>query len=161
MKRFGTVVLLLFVAASIGYLAVKESRDVPNRVEPQASIKAPETGSPATGHVVVVYYFHGDFRCKKCLAMEAYTREAVQKLLADQIRAGVVQWRVANFDKKENEHFVQDYTLTASAVVLVDMEGARARRWKSLTKIWDLVGDEASFKQYIISETLDMLECDS
>ena len=93
--------------------------------------------------------------------MEAYTREAVQKMLADQISAGSVQWRVANFDQKENEHFVQDYALTASAVVLVEMEGSQARRWKNLDKIWDLVGDEASFKEYIVAETLGMLERDS
>lgn len=161
MKRIGTIVLLLFVGTSVVFLAVKESRNVPSPAEPQAAADTPAAPAPATGHVVAVYYFHGDFRCKKCLAMEAYTREAVQKLLADQISAGSVQWRVANFDQKENEHFVQDYALTASAVVLVEMEGSQARRWKNLDKIWDLVGDEASFKEYIVAETLGMLERDS
>ncbi|HKQ49432.1 MAG TPA: nitrophenyl compound nitroreductase subunit ArsF family protein [Phycisphaerae bacterium] len=158
MKQIGTVVLLLFVATSVVFLAIKESRNDPSPVEPQAAANTPATPAPEAGHVIAVYYFHGDFRCKKCLAMEAYTREAVQKMLADQIRGGTVQWRVANFDQKENEHFVQDYALTASAVVLVEMEGSKARRWKNLDKIWDLVGDEASFKEYIVAETRGMLE---
>ena len=161
MKRIGTVVLLLFVATSVVFLVVKESRNDPSPAESQAAANTPAALAPGTEHVVAVYYFHGDFRCKKCLAMEAYTRDAVQKMLADQIGAGTVQWRVANFDQKENEHFVQDYALTASAVVVVEMEGSKARRWKNLDKIWDLVGDEASFKKYIVAETIGMLERDS
>ncbi len=153
MKQAITVVLLLFVVASVVYLAAGE-----NQVKPGESQPAVTTASAAASPEVVVYYFHGTMRCKKCLAMEAYARDAVETRLADKVRSDAIGWRTANFDLPENKHFVKDFALTASAVVVIRYADGMPVQWKKLDRIWDLVQDEGAFKDYIVTEALAMME---
>lgn len=153
MKQAVTVILLLFVVASVVYLAAGEKQVEPGVLEPAAT-----TSSTAASPEVVVYYFHGNMRCKKCHAMEAYAHDVVETRLADKVQSHAIGWRTANFDLPENEHFVKDYALTASAVVVIRYSDGTPVQWKKLDKIWDLVQDEGAFKDYIVTEALAMLE---
>ena len=110
-KTIITTILLLFVAASITYLAIGalwKSPDIKTApagitpADPTASVPDsaltpaatdPSTdkssvGTPATNDpkpisdtspdtYIVVYYFHGNYRCITCRTIEMYTREAV------------------------------------------------------------------------------------
>lgn len=169
MKPIVTTILLLFVAGSIAFMLV---RDTGTTSSGEAGIMATEATGPksdaamaapagersTSGTEVLVYYFHGDFRCKKCLAMEAFAREAVAELASGSPKDGGIEWHAVNFDKPDNRHFVEQYGLTSSAVVVVRMEQGKPVRWKNLEEIWDLVADEVKYKQYIASESIAMLE---
>jgi hypothetical protein len=173
MKSVVTIVLLLFVAGSVAYLVVSETRSKtattdpatrgadPSRPVANESLRA--TAKPANekpSPVLVAYYFHGTSRCSTCLKMEKYAREAVEESFGDDARSGRVQWLAVNYDEPANEHFVKQYELFASALVLVSGQGD-VRQWQKLERIWDLVGDEPAFKAYVIHQVTSMLRGDS
>lgn len=165
-KTVATTALLVFVAASIVYLVVKETGSRDHRV----ADSGPSSGSGlrsktdasteqvnATGHKVVAYYFFGNVRCQTCKKLEAYTAESIASF-TNELSTGLLEWRTANVDDKENEHFVKDYELTSRAVVVIRMVDGEELEWKNLASIWDLVGDKKAFQKYISEETLGYLQ---
>jgi hypothetical protein len=171
-KSIVSAVLLLFVAASVVYLVASEStlkngsRETkvenagtpaePTKPQSQPSEALAEVEAPK--HKLVAYYFHGDFRCKTCLAMERFAYEALDGGLSDELESGRLEWKAVNVDTPGNEHFDIDFGLTSSALVLVNTVGDERKEWKDLQRIWDLVGDESKFKDYVRNEVVAYLE---
>lgn len=168
-KNVVTAILLLFVAASVAYLAFREIKG--NTRAAGTTGGAVEIKSTATGsvngatdigkeapHRVLVYYFHGNFRCPTCRKIEAYAHEAVASAFAAELESGKLKWEVVNIEEPPNEHFVADYALTTRSLVVVDMKGGKQARWKNLDQIWDLVGEKDTFKRYVEDETRAYLE---
>jgi hypothetical protein len=174
MKKVVRVVLLLFVAASVTYLIVDRCCPGPtgngagggsrNNARTATNVEVPTSGEGATNAptapVLVAYYFHGTFRCPTCLKMEKYASEAIEESFDGEVQSGRVQWQAVNYDEPANEHFVKQYELVASALVLVSGQ-ADVQRWQKLERIWDLVGDEPAFKNYVIDEVKNILRSGS
>ena len=172
-KTIISTALLLFIFASVAYLVVKELRVLAQATPAQtcppavlnnnevccedALFTKPPTKSPQK---VVVYYFHGDFRCPTCRKFEAYSHEALRTAFFDSLNDGRLEWRVVNVDKPANEHFVSDYQLHTRAVVLVKIQSGKQTEWKNLEKIWGLVGNKAVFVKYIQDEVSMYLGAD-
>lgn len=148
-----TVILLAFLTVSVGYLIVHESR--PGGGEESGGTIA---GSGDAGHKVVAYYFHGDKRCRTCLAIEEYTREAIEEGFPELLETGELELHVVNVDRKENEHFIEDYRLATRSVVLSDFRNGVEERWKNLNLVWEYVGDREAFLDYVRRETEGYLE---
>jgi len=163
-KTIISVVLLLFVMTSLAWLVLKEKsgKSTGAGQVPPASAEGKEAASQAKADAektkLIAYYFHGNMRCTKCRTIEAYTKDAISKSFADAIKNGRLEWRVVNIEEPENEHFVKDFQLTTRSVVLDLRSNGKSIKWKNLEEIWDLVGDEAAFKEYIKTETKNMLE---
>jgi hypothetical protein len=165
-KRIVSAVLVLFVIASVGYLVVSEFSFVrrADQMRPRASLperqagagEAPvlggERGEKGAARKLIAYYFHRQARCRTCLAMEAYAREALEGAFPDALQSGELEWRAVNLDRPENEHFVREYNLTSSALVLANWEQGQRRDWRDLKEIWHLVRDEGAFKAYVEAE---------
>ena len=152
-KTVVTVVLLVFVAASVVYLLVGElgSRSVRQPVaatDPEAALSAKGAGD----WQVLVYYFHGTARCSNCIKFEAYSKEAIDESYLEALQSGHLDWVVVNVDDPENRHFIEDYRLVTRSLILVKMQDGRQVEWKNLEKIWQLVGDKAAFEQYVKGE---------
>ena len=153
-KTFVTGILLAFVAASVVYLVVKET----GAHKQQATSDEPLPASVAnwttatTGQQVIAYYFFGNVRCQTCKKIEAYTSETIAAF-TNELSTGLLEWRTANTDEREHEHFVKDYELTSRSVVLVRMMDGKQVEWKNLPLIWDLVKDKSAFQEYISEET--------
>jgi len=196
MKGTVTVILLVFVAASVVYMAVGQrgegnaapttaevtqtsaSEPAQNSAEDDAQIQevaehdegdVAAANAPAEDAVkpqeptkaprtVVAYYFHRTQRCKTCLTMEAYAEDALREGLPAAVESGELEWHAVNVEEPQHEHFVKEYDLYASALVVVEMEGNEVKRSKNLEQIWDLVGDETKFKTYVRDEALAYLE---
>ena len=107
--------------------------------------------TPSTG--VVAYYFHGDFRCRTCLAIESQAHETITAAFADELASGRLTWRALNIEQPENEHFVEDFQLVTRSLVLVAYRDGAVARWKNLDKVWQLVRDEELFSQYVREST--------
>ena len=122
MKKVVSAVLLLFVAASVAYLIVGESR---SRSEPSQDGSPAGAAKPLPGkaesqpsgssaepvehkRTLVAYYFHRIQRCRKCLTMEAYAEEALQEGLPAAVESGEVTWLAVNVEEPENEHYPKD-----------------------------------------------------
>ena len=108
--------------------------------------------TPAGKRTLVAYYFHGDARCPSCMKIEAYTAAAIKENFGEQLADGSLNWQVVNIDQPENRHFVGDYSLTTKSVVLSDRRGGKEQTWKNLDRVWELLKDEAAFKEYIRAE---------
>lgn len=166
MKNFVSVILILFVCVSIGYLVyseVKNNRVIVTSSEekqiPKTEAKENTGNSSSTtvasdksniNEKVIVYYFHGNFRCPTCRAIEQYSKEAVQSAFQADLEKGKIEFRSVNVEEPQNEHFINDFQLTTRCVVVEWNVNGKAQDWKRLEKVWDLVhGNKENFYDYI------------
>ena len=182
-RIIATAVLLAFVAASVAFIIVKESRrETPsNKEETQSAVGAAQvpaaTGDRGAGAAqppaaideragkgqavqngIIAYYFHGTRRCPTCRKLEAYSREAIETGFAEEMKDGKLVWRVVNVEDPGNEHYVRDYGLSTKSVILVAVNDGKEERWKNLSRIWELVGDKTAFITYVQGELEDFEE---
>ncbi|MHC5111004.1 MAG: nitrophenyl compound nitroreductase subunit ArsF family protein [Planctomycetota bacterium] len=143
-------------------------RDGADHVEGRAAVASATSEAVATpqeatkaSRRVIAYYFHRTQRCRTCLTMEAYAEDAIREGLLDAFETGEVEWRALNVEEPQHEHFVQEYGLTASALVMVLLENGKQEKWKDLGRVWELVGDEWEFKEYVRHEALAYWESGS
>ncbi|MCC7141542.1 MAG: hypothetical protein IT349_05505 [Candidatus Eisenbacteria bacterium] len=126
---------------------------------------APADSSAAPGVVVpqrlIVYYFHTSQRCVSCRKLEAFTAEAMQTRFATEIAAGRVDFRIVNYEREENAHYVREYQLYTKSVVVVDERNGAEVGWKNLPKVWQLLNDKGKFIDYVAGETKAMLKAQS
>ncbi|MCM1322664.1 MAG: nitrophenyl compound nitroreductase subunit ArsF family protein [Acetobacter sp.] len=96
---------------------------------------------------VVVSYYHNSVRCSTCRKMETWSSEAVKDL--------EVRFESVNTDEPENKHFLSDYGLYTKSVVVQDTDTGK---WKNLDKLWNNIGNEQAFKDYVRQEVQDFIE---
>jgi hypothetical protein len=149
MKTVVSVILLLFVLASVAYL-VFDNSDTSDATT--NDVIAEQASSEIEGDQVLVYYFHGEVRCPTCIKIEALSTEAVQAGFAEEIGDGRLVWQVVNIEQPENEHFVDDYELYTKSVIVVKQTDGQQVAWKNLPEIWELVDDDAAFIKYVNDE---------
>jgi hypothetical protein len=104
------------------------------------------------GSKVIVYYFHGKARCPSCIKIETWSADAVKAGFASQLGEGTIEWRVVDTDEPGNEHFMKDYGLYTKSVVLVEIRNGKQQRYRNLEKVWELLGSQKAFGDYIKSE---------
>ena len=146
-KQACTIMLLLFVAASIVTLAVKSLRQ-----------EGPAAPVEEQADRLIVYYFHGAFRCPKCRSIETYAHEAIAGPFKAEVAIGRIKWEVVDYERPGNKHFAKDFALVAPTVVLVEMRGGTQKRWKNLTEVWELVDDKPAFVAFIRKEVQVFLD---
>ena len=78
----------------------------------------------------------------------------LEKSFAGPLKQGQLVCRVANYESPENAHFVDEYKILASCVVLVDARSGRAGgTLKNLQQqAWELVGDKEAFQNFVRGE---------
>lgn len=107
---------------------------------------------------VIAYYFHGDFRCSTCHAMEQYSKEAIETNFKDALAAGNLELKVINVEEPGNEHFTKDYQLYTRSLILSLVRDGKEIRSKNLTKIWEYVRNKEEFIDYVCHEVRGFLE---
>ncbi|MBU2572921.1 MAG: hypothetical protein KKH28_02445 [Elusimicrobia bacterium] len=139
--------------------AVEEPAKPPVKPGPKvpATPKEP-VKSAAEAKTALVYYFHTNTRCSSCKAIEAYTREAVEKNFTSDYKGWKVIFKGVNVDEGANAHFVQDYRLNSKSVVVQKFSGDKALKWVKLEKVWQLLGDKKGFMNYVADETHKLLD---
>lgn len=169
-KLFISVMLLFFLFAGAAMIkagdakeeittevqkVVQKSDSTATAVEKDSAIAAnPESQSDK----IIAYYFHGNRRCATCKKLEAYSTEAVQNGFEPQLKSGTLEWHVVNIDEEPNKHFVDDYQLYTKSVIVSHVVNGKETEWKNLEKIWELVGDQAKFTDYVQSEVRAFFE---
>jgi hypothetical protein len=111
------------------------------------------TGVPATSSSkVVVYYFHGQFRCYSCTRIEDLTRSALQNRFRRELTAKSVEWRPINVESPGNNAYIAKYRLRSRSVVISRVVNGSEREWKNLESVWNHYGNENAFRNYISRE---------
>lgn len=107
---------------------------------------------------VIVYYFHGDYRCSNCYKIEKYSKEAIDRYFAMELASGELKYEIINIDETGNEHFAKDYKLYTKSLVLSMIKSGKEAEYKNLEKVWDYLGDKEAFCNYVKEETEKFLE---
>ena len=115
---------------------------------PAAAEDAATTNTPGEK---IVYYFHRTARCPTCLSMEAWTGQTVEALASGKVPQKLAL-RAVNLDLPENQHFVEDFQITFSTVVIAEVQNGNPLRWKNLENVWNFSHDEETYKEYLESE---------
>lgn len=106
----------------------------------------------ASADQVIVYYFHGSFRCATCTNMEQYSKETLQTNFKDALASGKMTFKSVNVEEPGNKHFVDEYKLYTKALILSQVKNAKEVRSKNLEKIWEYAHNKQAFTKYVDSE---------
>lgn len=155
MKR---VVILTVGLMLLATAAVTVAEDAP-KVQPSDSVEAIEakTKDSHEADQIVIYYLHMNRRCMTCGKLESYSQEAILNGFAEQLEDSSVVWKVKNFEQEGNEHFAKDYQLYSQSLILSRQHNGKETEWKSLDKIWQLVGNKEKFITYVQAEVQTFL----
>lgn len=163
-QKIVSLLLLLFLIASVGTIVAKETGSTAPMTAPEFLSTPSVEENPSKASVenkdfakVVAFYFYGNVRCTTCRTMQTLATEAIETGFADEIKNGRLQMISINVDEPGNEHYVNDYQLTTRAVVLARFEGTTQKEWKNLDKIWNLVRNRPAFIEYVQTETTHIL----
>lgn len=149
-KNISRSVLLAFVLISIGFALGKEvtARRQILTTGPQSPTLPATSDSPvATDDKVIVYYLHTTFRCVTCNEIERLTKALVETEFADDLAAGRIEWREANF--QQDESLAKRYEVVSSCVVVADIQGGKEREFQRLDDVWTRYQDPADFNGYV------------
>ena len=156
-KLILTIILLLIVVGSIGYLIFSGAQNGSAR-----AIDAEQPGNtenPATiKDKLVVYYFHGYKRCSNCITIENNTTEAINTNFSDELAKGIIEYNVINIEEAENKHFIDEYQLYTKSVIVAEFKNGIQTRWKNLKQVWTLIPDKEAFIDYVTAEVNIYLE---
>ncbi len=145
-KLIVTILLLVFVAASLVALFMKSGGGESDMEG------AAETALADSGTNYIFYYFHGNARCKTCLTIEMYALEAVETGFPEALKANRIEFLPVNLEMAENEHFIDDFQLSARTVVLERVVDGERGDYLNLTRVWELVGDKEAYITYVQEE---------
>jgi hypothetical protein len=152
-KNITRIVLLGVIAIAIGGWAIKEfgpGKAVASGKENSATVATRPDG-------VTVINFHGNKRCRTCIGIGNLARKTLDEEFAAEEKAGKVRWEHINYDEPSNVHFVKDYELVSSTVLITLWKNGKEVKWNRLDGVWDHVGDEPVFRAYVASGVHDLL----
>ncbi len=150
LKQIFAIVLIVFVAASLAYMIVKETTAEPSTNETAENMIQDEDKATAEpDDRIIVYYFHGDVRCETCHKLEIYAKETLDTYFANELAAGKIVLQVVNVEQPQNEHFIGDYELVTKSVVLSKVQQGKELAWENLNQIWQEVGNKQGYFDYV------------
>jgi len=166
-----TILLLTFVAASVGYLVVNNlflgpsaenvAETIPDPSIQKTALQDDSAAEKNADSKIIAQYFHGTSRCRTCMAIEAMTREALVSGFPEDLKTSRLELISTNLDEPGNLHFVEDYQLTSRTVVIARFLDGKQVDWKRLDHVWELAGNRPAFIDYIQSETKAFLDMDN
>jgi hypothetical protein len=157
-KNLVTLLLLLFVGASVVVLVTRGRREEPQGEQSSVTATTAAVDETQLADGMIAYYFHGNTRCPSCETIEAYGHEAVESGFADQIQEGSVRWRVLNYEEPDQEDVAGKFEVLAPVVVLARVENGQETKWSRLDRVWDLTDDKEAFVAYVQEEARALMQ---
>jgi hypothetical protein len=150
MKRALGLILLVFAVFSLGYAAW---------------LTWGKTGTPVgfplesrAGNPVLLYFIHGRAKCPTCDLILAHTRSALETSFPEETRNGSLVLVTVDVEKPGNEHFMEDFELFTTSVVLFSRNSIGKEHWENLSRAWELAEDGESYKAYFTEEVRRFLQ---
>jgi hypothetical protein len=106
---------------------------------------------------LIVYYLHSSTRCPTCREIESQAHDVVQTQFAGELQNGELQWKVVNYEEPSAAELAKKFEIQMPVVVLAQMTGGEISEWKSLDRVWALVGDKAAYAKFVSGEIQQML----
>ena len=147
-------ILLTFVCVTLGTIVHQESlvkAQTPTVAGPPPFVAPPE-------NTFLVTYFHGNKRCTTCNNMEVFTRKSLDRYFEEDIQSQSMKMQVLNWQRDENAFYVMQYNLMGNAIIVSEIHNGLEKRFKNLSKIWDVAHDEKAFIEYVHKEVKSFME---
>ena len=109
-------------------------------------------GEPDGLYVVL---FRGSSYCPTCDLMEKLSKELLHtpgSPFARSVADGKISFKIVNFEKPGNEHYLFDYDLYTTTIVLIEQKDGRQARWTNLQESWEHAEKTGDFKEYLADE---------
>jgi hypothetical protein len=113
---------------------------------------------PSEREKVIVYYFHGTYRCSLCTKIERMAYEAIKDSFPKALKEDRLLWKPVNVDKPENRHFIKEYSLFTKSLIITEVKGEKQTKWKNLDKVWRLLRDQEKFSAYVTHEVKNYMD---
>ncbi|MEI6170977.1 MAG: nitrophenyl compound nitroreductase subunit ArsF family protein [bacterium] len=164
LRRATTILLLLFVVASVVTLIAKE---VSHRETGESSTREPSTRAIpltiVTGRAdgvcrVVACYFHNTVRCATCLQIEQAARETVEKTFSAELASGRLTWMAMNMEEEAYRAYATLFDMAMPTLILVRVDGDAIAEWAPLENTWGLIRNPDRFSMYIADNVRVFLE---
>jgi hypothetical protein len=97
---------------------------------------------------LIAYYFHPTARCHTCLNIENFTKEVIQTKFEKEVKNGTITFLALNIEDSLNEHYINDYNLRFSSLILAKLENNKRVKWKNLEHVWKFANDKEQFFKY-------------
>ncbi len=153
-KQIARIVLLSVVAVAVGAWAMREFRS--STVEgTDGDLNSSAAFTRPDG--VTVINFHGDKRCRTCIGIGKLAKQTVDEEFADEEKDDKVRWLQINYEEPSNAHFVKEYGLVSSTVVVTLWKDGKEVKWNRLDGVWDHFGDEPIFRAYVAQGVRELL----
>ncbi|MBN1827654.1 MAG: hypothetical protein JW884_00710 [Deltaproteobacteria bacterium] len=147
-----TIMALAAGALMLCVASVAASSDAAVKESPQT------TAQNGGDSKLIVYYFHTTDRCYSCNLIEKFTKETLVSYFQKEIADGLIDVQIVNVERPENNHFIKDYKLYTKSVIVSDVVKGNEIHWKNLTRVWELIRKESSFRDYVSREVRLCLE---
>lgn len=102
---------------------------------------------------VKVYYFHGTRRCPTCLGIQRSISEAIDDNFKKEIDAGMLEFEEVNFEEAEGKHYVEQFQLSFSTMIVAAQAGDETIEWENAGKVWDYAHSPSELKNYVKTTT--------
>lgn len=139
-KKWTAYAAIIFAIASLG-VAVRDVSKASYR-----SSESPEGPGETDGYYAVL--FRDSSFCPTCDAME----ELTGKLMNDEPAMKDVGFKVINFELPGNQHYLFDYDLYTTTIVLIEQRDGLSVRWKNLHDSLEKAEKSDGYYDYIVLE---------
>lgn len=139
--------LLAFVLISVGFALGKHYEG--------AKIERRQPDSGSKENVIRVYYMHSTFRCSTCDTIERMTKDLLDSMFKTELETGKIVFIDENFQK--NKALAEKFDVTASCVVVAEVEEGKITNFERLDEVWTLMKDPVRFNQYISDSVRNFL----
>ena len=152
--------LVLGGAIAIGGCKKTESETTGATAEAVAATSTASAVNPAnlTPDSIVVYYFHGNRRCRTCMGIQRAIQTTINERFATETASGALVFREVNIDEPSNAHFVKEFDLSSSSMVVVAKSGETTVKWENCSQVWPLAHNEAALGDYAEKQIRSYLE---
>ena len=113
---------------------------------------------PSEREKVIVYYFHGTYRCPSCTKIEKWSYEAIKDFFPKELKEDRLLWKPVNVEKPENRHFIQEYSLFTKSLIITRVKGEKQTKWENLDKVWRYLGDQEKFFAYVTQKVRSYMD---
>ena len=113
---------------------------------------------PSDRENIIVYYFHGTYRCPSCTKIEKWSYEAIKDSFPKALKEDRLLWKPVNVDKPENRHFIKEYSLFTKSLIITKVKGEKQTKWENLDKVWRLLREQEKFFAYVTQEVRNYID---
>ncbi len=137
----GKKLILWVILILVGFAVFKAIDNKKN-----AAAEAAAAATPAMEKGVEAVYYHNVQRCVTCNKMEAWIKEAIDSNFATELQSGKLALKSLRISPDDK------YKLQYASLILKNIEGGAEKSFVNAEKLWQLKGDEAAFKAYVVDE---------